>query len=361
MQFTAKTLADYLHGDIVGDENTVARTVARIEQGVPGAVCFLANPKYEAFLYTTRASIVLVNRSFEIRQPVSCTLIRVDNAYESVAALLELYNAMKSHHRKGRSWRARVSWRAKLGKAVWVGAGSYIARGARIGNNTKIFPQVYIGENVSIGNDCLIYPGVKIYHGCKIGNRCTIHANAVIGSDGFGFAPTADGSYRKIPQIGHVILEDDVEIGANAAIDRATIDATIVRRGVKIDNLVQIAHNVEVGEDTVIAALSGVAGSTKIGRQCMFGGQVGVAGHITVADGTRAGAQTGISATVKEPNQLLSGSPAINYYDYFKAFAIFRRLPQLKKQVEQMRTETEQRQNRDGTETEQRRNRDNRR
>ncbi|MDR2361185.1 MAG: UDP-3-O-(3-hydroxymyristoyl)glucosamine N-acyltransferase [Prevotellaceae bacterium] len=337
MQFTAKTLADYLHGDIVGDENATAGVVARIEQGVPGAVCFLANPKYEPYLYTTRASIVLVNRSFEIRQPVATTLILVDNAYESVAALLDLYNSMQTLRKKGRSWRARISWRAKLGKAVWVGAGTYIARGVRIGDHTKIFPQVYIGDNVTIGDHCIIYPGVKIYHGCTIGRHCTIHANAVIGSDGFGFAPTADGSYRKIPQIGHVVLEDNVEIGANTVVDRATIDTTVIRQGVKIDNLVQIAHNVEIGENTVIAALSGIAGSTKIGRQCMFGGQVGVAGHITVADGTRAGAQTGISASVKEPNQLLSGSPAINYYDYFKAFAIFRKLPQLKQQLDELK------------------------
>ncbi|MDR2358554.1 MAG: UDP-3-O-(3-hydroxymyristoyl)glucosamine N-acyltransferase [Prevotellaceae bacterium] len=334
MTFTAKTLADYLHGDIAGDENAAAGTIARIEQGTPGALCFLANPKYEQYLYTTKASIVLVNRSFELQQPVTCTLIRVDNAYESIASLLDLYNSMKTLNKKGRSWRAHISWRAKLGKAVWVGAGSYISRGVRIGNNTKIFPHVYIGDNVTIGDNCLIYPGVKIYHSCKIGNHCTIHANTVIGSDGFGFAPTAGGAYKKIPQIGHVVLEDNVEIGANTVIDRATMDATIIRQGVKIDNLVQVAHNVEVGENTVMAALSGVAGSTKIGRQCMFGGQVGIAGHITVADGTRAGAQTGISATVKEPNQTLMGSPAINYSDYFKAYAIFRKLPALKKQLD---------------------------
>ncbi|MDR0694792.1 MAG: UDP-3-O-(3-hydroxymyristoyl)glucosamine N-acyltransferase, partial [Prevotellaceae bacterium] len=254
MTFTAKTLADYLHGDIVGDENVAAGTVARIEQGTPGALCFLANPKYEQYLYTTQASIVLINRSFELQQPVACTLIRVDNAYESIASLLDLYNSMKTLDKKGRSWRAHISWRAKLGKAVWVGAGSYVSRGVRIGNNTKIFPHVYLGDRVTIGDNCIIYPGVKIYHGCKIGNNCTIHANTVIGSDGFGFAPTAGGSYKKIPQIGHVILEDNVEIGANTVIDRATMDATIIRQGVKIDNLVQIAHNVEVGENTVMAA-----------------------------------------------------------------------------------------------------------
>ena len=337
MEFNAKTLAEYLHGDVEGDANAVATTVARIEQGKPGTLCFLANPKYEQFLYTTKASIVLVNRSFTLQQAVSTTLIRVDNAYESIASLLDLYNSVKTLNKKGRSWRAHVSWRAKLGKKVWVAAGSYISKGVKVGNNTKIFPQVFIGENVIIGDNCILYPGVRIYHGCKIGNNCTIHANSVIGADGFGFAPTADGSYKKIPQIGNVILEDFVEIGANAAIDRATMDSTIIRKGVKIDNLVQIAHNVEVGENTVIAALSGVAGSTRIGKQCMFGGQVGVAGHITVADGTKAGAQTGISYTVKEENKSLSGSPAISYTEYFKAFSIFRKLPELKKQLDELR------------------------
>jgi UDP-3-O-[3-hydroxymyristoyl] glucosamine N-acyltransferase len=336
MQFSAKTLADYLHGDIVGDENAVAGTVARIEQGAAGAVCFLANPKYEQFLYTTKASIVLINRSFELRQPVACTLIRVDNAYESVASLLELYNAMQVLNKKGRSWRAHVSWRAKVGKAVWIGAGSYISRGVRIGRNTKIFPHVYIGDNVTVGDNCIIYPGVKIYHACKIGNNCTIHANAVIGSDGFGFAPTAGGAYKKIPQVGYVVLEDNVEIGANSVVDRATMDATIIRKGVKIDNLVQIGHNAEVGENTVIAALTGIAGSAKIGKQCMFGGQVGMIGHISVADGTRVGAQAGISSTIKEPNQSIIGSPAFKYSDYFKAYVIFRKLPEMKRQLDEL-------------------------
>jgi UDP-3-O-[3-hydroxymyristoyl] glucosamine N-acyltransferase len=337
MQFNAKTLANYLHGEVEGDENVTVGTVARIEQGRPGALCFLANPKYEQYLYTTKASIVLVNRSFVPQQPVSCTLIRVENAYESIASLLDLYNSMKTLNRKGRSWRAHVSWRSKRGKGVWIGAGSYIARGVRIGNNVKIFPHVYIGDNVTIGDNCLLYPGVKIYHGCKIGNNCTIHANTVIGSDGFGFAPAADGSYKKIPQIGHVILEDDVEIGANTVVDRATMDATIIHRGVKIDNLVQIAHNVEIGQDTVLAAQVGVAGSAKIGSHCMFGGQVGIAGHISVANHTTAGAQTGISATVKHERQTIMGSPAIAYQSYFKAYAIFRHLPDIKKQLDALK------------------------
>ncbi len=337
MQFNAKTLAEYLHGDIEGDENVTVGTIARIEQGRPGALCFLANPKYEQYLYTTKASIVLINRSFKPEQPVACTLIRVDNAYESVASLLDLYNSMKTLNKKGRSWRAHVSWRSKRGKGVWIGAGSYISKGVKIGDNVKIFPHVYIGDNVTIGNDCILYPGVKIYHGCKVGNRCTIHANSVVGSDGFGFAPTADGSYKKIPQIGNVILEDDVEIGANTVIDRATMDATIIRQGVKIDNLVQIAHNVEIGKDTVMAAQVGVAGSAKIGSNCMFGGQVGIAGHITVANHTTAGAQAGISSGVKKENSTIIGSPAIPYQDYFKAYALFRHLPAFKKQLDELK------------------------
>jgi len=337
MPFTAKVLADYLHGEVAGDETATAGTVARIEQGRAGTLCFLANPKYEPFLYTTQASIVLINRSFVLQQPVACTLIRVDNAYESIASLLDLYNSMKTLNKKGRSWRAHISWRAKTGKAVWIGAGSYIARGAKIGNNVKIFPHVYIGEHVTVGDHCIIYPGVKIYHGCKIGTHCIVHANAVIGSDGFGFAPTADGSYKKIPQIGHVVLEDRVEIGANTVIDRATMDATIIRQGVKIDNLVQIAHNVEVGENTVIAAQTGIAGSVKIGRQCMFGGQVGIAGHISIADGTRIGAQAGIGASVKEPNQTIIGSPAFAHTDFFKSYVIFRKLPALKKEIDALK------------------------
>ncbi len=336
MNFTASTLADYLHGTIEGNPEASASTFARIEQGRPGTVCFLANPKYEQYLYTTKASIVLLNRSFELKQPVSCTLIRVDNAYESIAALLDLYNSLKTFHKKGRAWSAKIAWSAKVGKGSWVGSHAYIGSKSNIGKNCKIFPQVYIGDGVTVGDNCMFYPGVRIYQGCRIGDNCIIHSNAVIGSDGFGFAPTADGSYKKIPQMGNVILEDNVEIGANTVVDRATMDSTIIRKGVKLDNLIQVAHNVEIGENTVIAAQTGIAGSTKIGKQCMFGGQVGVAGHITVADGTQSGAQAGISYTVKEPSQTIIGSPAINAATYFKAYALFRKLPDFVKRLESL-------------------------
>lgn len=336
MQFTAAILADYLHGEVEGNTEAVASTVARIEQGRPGALCFLANPKYEHYLYTTKASIVLVNRSFVLKEKVSATLIRVDNAYESIASLLDLYNAMKTLHKKGRSWRAHVSWRAKLGRGVWVGQFAYVGRGCKIGKDTKIFPHVYLGENVTIGENCVIYPGVRIYQGCKVGNNCIIHANVVIGSDGFGFAPTADGSYKKIPQIGHVVIEDNVEIGANTTIDRATMDATVIHKGVKLDNLIQVAHNVEIGENTVIAAQTGIAGSVKIGKNCVVAGQVGFAGHISIADKTTIGAQAGINSGTKKEGEILLGSPGIYYKDYYKSYAVFRRLPELKKQVDEL-------------------------
>ena len=336
MQFTAAVLSDYLHGDVEGNPEVTVSTITRIEQGRPGTLCFLANPKYEHYLYTTAASIVLVNRSFELKQPVQATLIRVDNAYEAIASLLDLYNSMKSLNKKGRSWRAHVSWRAKLGRNVWVGQFAHVGRGTSVGDNTKIFPHVYLGEQVSVGENCIIYPGVRIYSGCTVGNNCIIHANAVIGSDGFGFAPTAVGTYKKIPQIGHVVIEDDVEIGANTVIDRATMDATVIRKGVKLDNLIQIAHNVEIGEHTVIAAQTGIAGSTKVGKHCVFAGQVGIAGHLAIADRTTLGAQAGVNASIKREDEVLLGSPAFHYRDYFRSYVLFRRLPDIKKQLDEM-------------------------
>jgi len=336
MQLTAQALANYLKGDIEGNPDVAVSTAARIEQGRPGTLCFLANPKYEQFLYTTQASIVLLNRSFVLTGPVTPTIIRVDDAYQAIAAVLELYNSMRAFKKKGRSWRAHVSWRAKLGKAVWVGPSAYVGSKAKIGKNTKIFPHAYIGEGVKIGENCIIYSGVRIYQGCTIGNNCIIHANAVIGSDGFGFAPAADGSYTKIPQMGNVIIEDNVEIGANTVVDRATMDATIIRKGVKLDNLVQVAHNVEIGENTVIAAQTGIAGSAQIGKNCMFAGQVGVAGHIVVADKVQVGAQCGIHTSFKKEGEILIGSPALNAKDYFRAYAIFRHLPDIKRKVDDL-------------------------
>ncbi len=336
MQLTAQALANYLKGDIEGNPEVVVSTAARIEQGRPGTLCFLANPKYEQYLYTTKASIVLLNRSFELKEKVSSTIIRVDNAYEAIAAVLELYNSMHTFNKTGRSWRARISWRAKLGKKVWVAPFAYIGGHTSVGNNTKIFPHVYIGEGVTIGDNCILYPGVRIYHGCKIGNNCIIHANAVIGSDGFGFAPAADGTYKKIPQMGNVVIEDDVEIGANTVVDRATMDSTIVRKGVKLDNLIQVAHNVEIGDNTVVAAQTGIAGSTKVGKNCMFAGQVGIAGHLTIPDKVMLGAQCGVNSSVKKEGESLIGTPALNAREFFKAYAVFRNLPDMRKKLDEL-------------------------
>ena len=251
--------------------------------------------------------------------------MRVDNAYEAVASLLDLLNSLKSEKRRGRALSAHIAWSAKLGKGVYVGSHAYIGRRTRIGKGTQIYPQAYLGDGVTVGDNCIIYPGVRIYKGCKIGNNCIIHANAVIGSDGFGFAPTADGSYKKIPQTGIVTIEDDCEIGANTVIDRSTMGTTLIEKGVKLDNLIQVAHNVVIGSNTVIAAQAGIAGSTKIGRSCMIGGQVGFAGHLHIADRTMIGAQAGLMADVKEEGQTLLGSPAFGHKDFMRAYAVFRR------------------------------------
>jgi UDP-3-O-[3-hydroxymyristoyl] glucosamine N-acyltransferase len=301
-------------------------TVARIEQGKRGSLCFLANPKYENYLYTTKASIVLVNKSLTPSKPVEATMVQVDDAYQAIASLLELFNTMKDSKKRGRSWRASVAWSAKRGKGAWIGAGASVGKKSVIGTGAQIHPQVFIGDYVSIGENSVIFPGVRIYNGCKIGNNCIIHSNVVIGSDGFGFAPTPDGSYKKIPQTGNVVIEDDVEIGSNTTIDRATMGSTIIRKGVKLDNLIQIAHNVEIGENTVIAALAGVAGSARIGKNCQIGGQVGIAGHISIADNTKIGAQAGIMSSVKREGEVLLGSPAIDAREFMKAYAIFKKL-----------------------------------
>lgn len=332
MQLTAQAIANHLNGDVEGNPDVVVSSAARIEQGKPGTLCFLANPKYENYLYTTQASIVLINRSFTPKQPVSATLVRVDNAYDAIASLLDLFNTMSAVERKGREYPSRVSWRAKVGKRVYIGAFSYIARKAQIANNVKIFPQTYIGEGVTVGENTILYPGVKIYPGCKIGANCIIHSGAVIGADGFGFAPTADGTYKKVPQTGNVIIEDNVEIGANTTIDRATMGSTIIRKGTKLDNLVQIAHNVEVGENTVIAAQTGIAGSTKIGSGCMFAGQVGIAGHLNIGDKVMMGAKTGISNNVQSNKNML-GYPGMEADKYRRSYVVFKNLPELSKNV----------------------------
>lgn len=325
MEISAKVIAEHLGGEIVGDPEATVSSVARIESGKPGTLCFLANPKYEHYLYTCKASIILINKSFEPKESVSATLVKVDNAYEAIASLLDLLNTLKSEKRRGRAFSARISWSAKLDKGVYVGVLAYVGKKVRVGRGTQIYPQVYLGDGVVVGENCIIYPGVKIYKGCKIGNNCIIHAGAVIGSDGFGFAPTADGSYKKIPQTGIVTIEDDCEIGANTVIDRSTMGTTLIEKGVKLDNLIQVAHNVVIGSNTVIAAQAGIAGSTKIGRSCMIGGQVGFAGHIHIADRTMIGAQAGLMSDIKEEGRTLLGSPAMDHKDFMRAYAVFRR------------------------------------
>jgi UDP-3-O-[3-hydroxymyristoyl] glucosamine N-acyltransferase len=325
MKFKAKEIAEILGGTVDGNPEATVTSFARIESGKPGTICFFANPKYEHYVYECKADIIIVNNTFEPAQPVSATLIRVENSYAAVAALLEHVTAMKRSYRRYRGCRSRIRWSAKLGKKVYVGDFSYIGRKAVVGDYTKIYEQVFIGDNVRIGSHCIIYPGVKIYPGMVIGDRVILHSNSVIGADGFGFAPLEDNTWKKIEHTGNVIIEDDVEIGACACVDKSQMGSTIVHKGCKIDNLCAIAHNVEVGANTVMAAQTGVAGSAKIGEHCIFGGQSGTAGHITIADNTTVAGQAGILGTVKESGKVLMGTPAIPYKDYFRSYAIFKR------------------------------------
>lgn len=339
MEFTAKQVADFIQGKIEGDENAKINTFAKIEEGVPGAISFLSNPKYTHYIYDTQSSVVLVNEDVELTQPVKATLIRVKNAYECVAKLLQLYQSMMPK-KTGISPQAFVSASAKIGKDCYVGAFAYIGEGVVIGDNTQIHPNVVIEDGAKLGAGCIIYPNVTIYNGCKLGNNVTIHAGSVIGADGFGFAPNTEG-YDKIPQIGIVTIEDNVEIGANTCVDRSTMGTTIIRKGVKLDNLVQIAHNVEVGENTVMSAQVGIAGSTKIGKWCMFGGQVGIAGHATIGDKTFLGAQSGVPGNIKG-NVTLIGTPPTDPKAYFKQIAITRKLPEIYKKVIELEKQIEE-------------------
>jgi len=327
MEFTAQQIADHLGGTIDGNPDVRVHTVCRIEEGHTGALSFLSNPKYAQHLYNTSASVVLVSKEFKASAPVLCTLVRVDDPYRSLAKLLSLIEKRPS--RSGIEPMSFVHPDAVLGEDVYVGAFSYISKNARIGNHVKIFPHVYISEDVEIGDHTWIYAGVRIHNQSVIGKHCLIHSGVVIGCDGFGFAPGEGINYSKIPQIGNVILEDYVEIGSNTTIDRATIGSTIIRKGVKLDNLIQIAHNVEIGENTVIAAQTGISGSTRIGRNCMIGGQVGIIGHITIADRTRIAAQSGIGNSITEPNTAVQGSPAFEVRPYQRSYVIFRKLPDL--------------------------------
>ena len=339
MEFSARQIADFIQGKVEGDENATVHTFAKIEEGTPGAISFLSNPKYTHYIYTTESSIVLVNEDLELNQPVKATLIRVKNAYECVAKLLQLYQSAQPK-KKGIHPQAFVSPTAKVGNDCYIGAFAYIGDNVQIGDNTQIYPHTVVEDGVNMGNGCLIYPNVTIYKDCRIGNNVTIHAGSVIGADGFGFAPNTEG-YDKIPQIGIVILEDDVEIGANTCVDRSTMGATIVHKGVKLDNLVQIAHNVEVGENTVMSAQTGVAGSTKIGKWCMFGGQVGLAGHITIGEKTFLGAQSGVPSSLKG-NETLIGTPPTSPQAYFKSIALTRKLPDIYKQLNELQKQVDE-------------------
>ena len=338
MEFTAEMIADFLEGEVVGDKDARVTTICKIEEGEPGALAFLSNPKYEHFIYDTQATLVIVNRDFEPQKPVSATLIRVENAYGAFARILELYQSMKPQ-KSGVSDKAHVSLSAALGDGAYVGEFAVVGENVKIGKNAKIYPQVYVGDNVVIGDNVTLYPGVKIYEECVLGDHVTIHAGAVIGADGFGFAPQPDKTYRKIPQIGNVVIEDWVEIGANTCVDRATMGSTVIRAGVKLDDLVMVAHNVQIGENTVFASQVGIAGSTKIGRNCMFGGQVGIAGHITIADGTQIASQSGIAHSVKKEDQALMGSPAYDAGSYQRAAIAFKSLPELLKKVSSLEKE----------------------
>jgi len=340
MEFTATAIAGFLNGEIEGNPDIQVNTIAKIEEGQIGALSFLANPKYEHFIYETKSSIVLVNKSFVPSAKINTTLIRVENSYEAFASLLRLVDQARPR-KKGIHATAIIETTAKIGTDVFIGPYAYIGENCVIGDGCSVYPHVYIGDNTRLGNNCTINPGVKIYHDCLIGEGCIIHAGSVIGSDGFGFAPQSDSEFMKIPQLGNVILEDHVEIGANVTIDRATMGSTIIRKGVKLDNLIQIGHNVEVGENTVMAAQTGISGSTKVGKNCMFGGQVGLAGHLKIANGSKIGAQGGILGDIKEENTTILGSPAIELKQFLRSTVIFRKLPEIKAKIDSLEKEIE--------------------
>ena len=338
MEFTAKQIAAYVGGEIVGDENATVSTFAKIEEGVKGALSFLSNPKYASYIYDTQSSIVLVNNNFVPEKPIQATLIKTANAYESLAKLMALYESVKPK-KKGISTMASIATSATIGEDVYIGPFVYIGENVIIGNNTIIEANTSIGDNATIGSNCLLYNNVTIYHDCKVGNRCILHAGSVVGSDGFGFAPGANG-YEKIPQIGIAILEDDVEIGANTCIDRATMGATIIKRGVKLDNMVQVAHNVVIDEHTVMAAQCGVAGSTKVGNWCMVGGQAGISGHIKIGNQVKVGGHSGVTNNVQDGKAVM-GFPAFEHTQFARAAVIFKKLPEMYREMDSLKKEIE--------------------
>ncbi len=334
MEFSASDIAKLLGGEVEGDESVTVNNISKIDQGVEGTLSFLSNPAYSKYIYDTRASVVIVNRDFKPEKQINCTLIRVDNAYASLARLLDFYNQTKAE-KKGIEQPSYISSSAAIGEGVYVGAFAYIGNNVKVGHGVKIYPHVYLGDNVKIGDNTILYSGVKIYADCLIGSSCILHSGVVIGADGFGFAPNSDGTYTKIAQVGNVILEDDVEIGANTTIDSATIGSTIIGKGVKLDNLIQIGHNCEIGENTVMAAQVGIAGTTKVEKNCVFGGQAGISGHTTIGEGSKIGPQSGIMSSVA-PGSTLLGSPASELKSALKSYSIIRNLPQLRNDLIQL-------------------------
>jgi len=337
MEITAKAIAVFLKGEIEGNPEVKISGVSKIEEGEKNTLAFLSNPKYEKYLYTTEASVVLLNKDIVLKQPVNSTLIRVNDAYQAFASLMDLYQQQKEQP-EGIDVNVYIDKSAKIGKNAYIGAFSFIGKNVKTGDNVKIYPQVYIGNNAVIGDNTILYPGVKIYEDCIIGANCIIHSSTVIGSDGFGFAPQS-GDYKKIPQLGNVIIEDHVEIGSNVSVDRATMGSTIIRKGVKIDNLIQIAHNVEIGENTVIAAQAGIAGSTKVGKNCMIAAQAGLVGHIKIANEVKIGAQSGVVSNVKNEGDILLGSPAFDIHKTKKSMVVFKYLPDMKNKITELENE----------------------
>jgi UDP-3-O-[3-hydroxymyristoyl] glucosamine N-acyltransferase len=335
MTFPAAQIALLINGKVEGDPTVSVASFGKIEEAKEGELSFLANPKYEEFIYSTKASVIIINDDLVLKQPIAATLIRVPNAYSAFATLLTKYQEIAQQQLAGIQEPSYISKTATYGQNVFIGAFAYLGEKVNVGNNTKIFPNAYLGNNVSVGDNCVIHPGVKIYHDCKIGNNVIIHGGTIIGSDGFGFAPQADGSFIKVPQIGNVVIEDNVEIGSNTTIDRATIGSTLIKAGAKLDNLIQVAHNVEIGNSTVIAAQAGISGSTKIGNGVMIGGQAGIVGHIQLGDGAKVNAQSGVSKSI-EPGKAVTGSPAYDYTSALRSQAAARKLPELEKRVKEL-------------------------
>jgi UDP-3-O-[3-hydroxymyristoyl] glucosamine N-acyltransferase len=334
MKFKAQQIADILEGDLIGNPEVEVSKLSKIEEGEKGSLTFLSNPKYNAYLYTTNASVAIVNKGLVLEKEVKTTLIKVDDAYKSFSKLLEFYNEVKNN-KSGREQPNFIAVSSEIGENEYIGAFVYIGENVKIGNNVKIYPNTNIGDNSIIGDNTVIFSGVKIYADTKIGENCKVHSGAVIGADGFGFAPNENGEFKAIPQIGNVIIEDNVDIGAACTIDRATLGATIIRKGVKLDNQIQIAHNVEIGENTVIASQTGVAGSTKIGQNCMIGGQVGIAGHLKIGDNVKILGQTGVTKNLRD-NQMVHGTPAINARDFNKSYVYFKNLPKVVSKINQL-------------------------